>query len=157
LAKAKRRRVIDADRMSVWETISDPYHLARWWPRTKRVEDVRERKRGTGTHWTKVMEAKSGRDIRADFRCLYSREGEAYAWEQEVAGTPFDGLLKSSVTTIELEDPEGPGTRVTLRVEQRLRGVNRFGGLIARKAARRQLDEALDGLERAVANTEESQ
>ena len=149
MPKAKRRRVIAADRSEIWDVVSDPYHLARWWPRTKRVEDVHERKRGTGTQWTNVLQAKSGRDVRADFRCLYSRENEAYAWEQQLAGTPFDKLLRSSVTSIDLEDAEA-GTRVTLRMEQRMRGINKLGGFLARSAAKRQLDEALSGLERAL-------
>lgn len=141
--------MISADRTEIWAVVSDPYHLARWWPRTKRIEDVQERKRGTGTHWTNVMQAKSGRDVRAEFRCLYSREGQAYAWEQQLAGTAFDGLLRSSVTTIDLDDA-GSGTRVTLQLEQKLRGINRLGGFLTRSAAKRQLDEALDGLERAL-------
>jgi uncharacterized protein YndB with AHSA1/START domain len=153
LPKAKRKRVIEADRQRVWDVVSDPYHLARWWPRTRRVEDVHERRRGTGTQWTNVMQAKSGRDVRADFRCLYSREREAYAWEQQVAGTPFDKLLHSSVTSIDLEDAGSgtkAGTLVTMRMEQKMRGVNKFGGFMARSAAKRQLDEALRGLEQAL-------
>ena len=40
--------------------------------------------------------------------------------------------------------------RVELTAEQKLRGSYRFGGFMLRWATRRQLDEALDGLERAV-------
>jgi hypothetical protein len=42
--------------------------------------------------------------------------------------------------------PAGAGTQVGLAVHQRPVGWARFGGLMLRRAARRQLDEALDGL-----------
>jgi uncharacterized protein YndB with AHSA1/START domain len=129
--------------------ISDPYHLPRWWPRVRRVEDVHERRRGSGSQWTKVLQAKSGKDVRADYRCLYSRDGTAYAWEQEIEGSPFAKVLKSSVTRFELS-PEDGGTRVAVEQDQRLRGMSRLGGFMLRRATREQLDEALDGLEHAL-------
>jgi uncharacterized protein YndB with AHSA1/START domain len=142
--------VIHADRDSVWRMVSDPYHLARWWPKVMRVEDVHERRRGAGTQWTKVLETKSGRGVRADYRCLYSREGEAYAWEQELEGSPFAKVLASAVTRLELSDAEG-GTKVALEQEQKLRGLSRLGGFMLRRATAEQLDEALDALERTIA------
>src|SRR2546425_5636982 len=150
MPRARRSRVIAADRPDVWRIIADPYHLARWWPRVKRVEGVYERKRGSGTQWTKVLETRAGKGVRADFRCRYSRENEAYCWEQEVLGSPFEKVLKSAVTTIELSDA-GSGTHVKLEVEQRLRGMSRLGGFMMKRATGRQLAEALNGLEHAVA------
>ena len=129
--------------------ISDPYHLPRWWPRVTRVEDVHERRRGSGSQWTKVLQTKSGKDVRADYRCLYSRDGTAYAWEQEIEGSPFAKVLKSSVTRFELS-PEDGGTRVAVEQEQRMRGMSRLGGFMLRRATGDQLDEALDGLEHAL-------
>jgi uncharacterized protein YndB with AHSA1/START domain len=146
--------VIAAEPEAVWRLLSDPYHLPRWWPRVTRVEDVHERRRGSGSQWTKVLEAKSGKDVRADYRCLYSREGSAYAWEQEIAGSPFEKVLKASVTRFELAPAEG-GTRVTLEQEQRLRGMSRLGGFMLRRATGEQLDQALDGLAAALAPTPE--
>jgi hypothetical protein len=130
--------------------VSDPYHLARWWPRVTRVEGVQERKRGTGTLWTKVLETKAGRSVRADFRCLYSKEPSAYAWEQEIEDSPFAKVLRSSEVRIDLEDREG-STMVSLEAQQRLRGLSRFGGgFMLKRATGAQLDEALDGLEHAL-------
>jgi uncharacterized protein YndB with AHSA1/START domain len=149
MPRARRSRVIAANRRDVWEIVADPYHFARWWPKVTRVEDVYERKRGSGTQWTKVLQTQAGKGVRADFRCLYSRANEAYSWEQDIVGSPFAKVLKSSVTTVELTDADG-GTRVELRVDQRLRGLSRFGGFMLRRATGAQLDEALDGLERAV-------
>jgi uncharacterized protein YndB with AHSA1/START domain len=148
--KVKRARLVGAPRAEVWRVVSDPYHLARWWPRVTRVEAVQERKRGTGTLWTKVLETKAGRSVRADYRCLYSKEPSAYAWEQEIEGSPFAKVLRSSQIRIELEDAEG-GTAVKLEAEQRLRGLSRFGGgFMLKRATGAQLDQALDGLEHAL-------
>jgi uncharacterized protein YndB with AHSA1/START domain len=148
--KAKRSRLIAAPLRDVWRVVSDPYHLARWWPRVTRVEGVQERKRGTGTLWTKVLETKAGRSVRADFRCLYSKEPSAYAWEQEIEDSPFAKVLRSSEIRIDLEDRDG-STMVNLEAQQRLRGLSRFGGgFMLKRATGAQLDEALDGLEHAL-------
>jgi hypothetical protein len=137
--------------------VSDPYHLVRWWPRVTRVEGVQERKRGTGTLWTKVLETKAGRSVRADYRCLYSKEPTAYAWEQEIEGSPFAKVLRSSQTRIELDEENG-GTMVRLEAEQHLRGLSRFGGgFMLKRATTAQLDQALDSLEQAlVSDNDES-
>jgi carbon monoxide dehydrogenase subunit G len=148
--KAKRSRLIGAPQTDVWRVVSDPHHLARWWPRVKRVEAVQERKRGTGTLWTKVLETKAGRSVRADFRCLYSKEPSAYAWEQEIEGSPFAKVLRSSEIRIGLEGRNGT-TMVSLEAQQRLRGLSRFGGgFMLKRATSSQLDQALDGLEHAL-------
>jgi len=141
--------VILAPRSAIWRIVSDPYHLSRWWPRVTRVEGVQERKRGTGTLWTKVLETKSGRTVRADFRCLYAKEPSSYAWEQEVNGTPFEKVFRSAVTRIELSEADG-GTRVDLETRQRLRGLSRLGGFMIKRASTTQLDNALEGLDRVV-------
>ena len=82
-------------------------------------------------------------------RCLYSRDGTAYAWEQEIEGSPFAKVLKSSVTRFELS-PADDGTRVAVEQEQRMRGMSRLGGFMLRRATGDQLNEALDGLEHAL-------
>lgn len=149
MPKAKRSRVIAADRRSVWDVVSDPYHRTRWLPKVSRVEDVHERAGGSGSQWTDVLSTASGKSVRAEFRCLWSREQEGYAWEQQIEGSPFAKVLQSSVTSVELEDRED-GTSVTLVADQRLRGLSRLGGFMLRRATGAQLDDALDGLERAL-------
>jgi uncharacterized protein YndB with AHSA1/START domain len=141
--------VIAADRSSVWRVVSDPHHLARWWPKVTRIEDVYERERGAGTRWTEVLETASGKGVRAEFRCRRSREPEEYEWEQEIEDTPFAKVFRTSVTTVSLADQDG-ATRVTLALAQELRGLSRFGGLMVRRASGDQLDRALDGLEQAM-------
>jgi uncharacterized protein YndB with AHSA1/START domain len=147
LARARRSRVIPAPRADVWSVVSDPYHLPRWWPNVTRVEGVHERKGGSGSQWTKVFETQSGKSVRADFRCRYSRAPEAFGWEQEIPGSPFEKYLRSAVTEIELSDADR-GTLVEIETDQRLRGISRFGGgPMLKRATGRQLDEALDALE----------
>ena len=149
MPKAKRSRVIAADRNAVWRVVADPHHLPRWWPKVARVEDVYERERGAGTRWTEVLETASGKGVRAEFRCRRSREPEEYEWEQEIENTPFAKVFKTSVTTVSLAD-EAEGTRVTLLLDQDLRGLSRFGGFMVRRASGDQLDRALAGLEEAL-------
>jgi uncharacterized protein YndB with AHSA1/START domain len=139
--KVRRSRVVEAPADEVWATIGDPYHLPRWWPRVERVELVQ------GDGFTQLLRTDKGRAIRADFRVVQSRRPELRRWRQEVEGTPFEGILAWSETEIRLE-PAGPGsTRVTLEQEQNLRGMARLGGVMVRRASRRALDGALEGLE----------
>ena len=69
------------------------------------------------------------------------------AWSQALAGTPFERLLREHRTEVALE-PAEQGTAVTLTVTARGRGTARLGAFMMRRATRRQLDEALDGLAR---------
>lgn len=130
--------------------ISDPHALPRWWPRVSRVENV-ERGKGSGrrSQWTKVLETSEGRGVRADFRCLSAAENERYVWEQELEGTPFARHLKSSRTEIALRE-DGEGTEVELSLVQSLKGMSRMGAPMMRRAQGAMLDEALDGIERAL-------
>jgi len=141
--------VLAADRGTVWRVVADPHHLPRWWPKVSRVEDVFERERGAGTRWTAVLETASGKGVRAAFRCRRSREPNEYEWEQEIEDTPFAKVFESSVTTVTLDDDPG-GTRVTLQLDQGLRGLSRLGGFMIRRASADQLDGALNGLESAL-------
>ena len=140
-----RARTVPAGPQEVWELLADPYHLPRWWPRVERVEDA------TADAWTTVMRSSSGRAVRADYTRTDSSRPRRLAWRQELDETPFERVFAEASTEVTLE-PEGvSATRVELRTVQRLRGRSRFGGFLARRAARRQLDAALDGLERVFA------
>jgi uncharacterized protein YndB with AHSA1/START domain len=143
--------VIDAPRERVWDLVSDPDHLPRWWPRAVRVEDVRRTGAGRRTRWTTVLETERGKGVRADFRCTSSADGERYVWEQEVEGTPFERILRFSKLEIQLGDAADGDTSVRLSSSERLRGLSRLGSPMMRSATRRRLDQALEGVERAVA------
>lgn len=103
-----------------------------------------------------MLSTAEGRGVRADFRCLSSAEGERYVWEQQLAGTPFERHLRRSVVEIALrpaasEGREAEGTEVALTSEQTLRGLSRLGGMLMRRGQAAILNEALDGIERALA------
>lgn len=148
-----RKRRLDVSPREIWNVVSDPYHLPRWWPRTQRVENVTGGGGPKGRKWTQVLETKDGRGIRADFRCVSAATAERYVYEQLLDGTPFERFLASARTEIRLA-PEGVGTEVTLESRQRLRGLSRLGGFMMRRATGRTLAEALGGLEQAVSGGE---
>ena len=152
MPSVSRSSFIAATPKEVWRLVSDPAALPRWWPRVKRVEAVT----GSGgrSQWTKVLGTREGRGIRADFRCTASTNERRYVWVQELEGSPFARHLNSAETEILLE-PEGDGTRLTLISRQRLRGLSRLGDPLMRGAAKKLLDEALDGAERAVGHPDD--
>jgi hypothetical protein len=115
--------------------------MPRWWPGVARMESVEE------DRFTQVYKTKKGRPVRMDFRLIASEPLSQCAWEQMLAGSPFERVLSESITEIVLE-PEGEGTRVTIELRQKLRGTSRTGGFLLRRATRGRLNEALEGLER---------
>ena len=122
--------------------VADPHHLPRWWPGVERVEEASDEA------WTEVFRSRRGKTVRADFTRLEADEPRLVRWRQEVEATPFERFLSEAVTEIRLEpDSSGTRTRVELATRQRLRGMARLGGVLFRGASRRQLDEALAGLD----------
>jgi uncharacterized protein YndB with AHSA1/START domain len=140
--KVTRSKTIPAGRDEIWDVISDPYHLPRWWPRVQRVEEVE------GAGWTKVMISSRGRAVRADYTRVETDAPRRMLWRQEVDESPFERLLSEATIELELEDQDADATRVRLTADQTLRGKTRFGGMMVRRAAKRTLDDALDGLKR---------
>jgi uncharacterized protein YndB with AHSA1/START domain len=140
---AQRSRTVAAPPAAVWAIVGDARTLARWWPRTERVESVR------GGAWTTVLRSPRGRVVRADWRLDDEERGRRRAWSQRLEGTPFEKVISERRVEVALE-PAGDGTRVTLGLRQRSRKLGRVGDLIMLRPARRELDEALDGLARAV-------
>jgi uncharacterized protein YndB with AHSA1/START domain len=155
MPRVTRRRTIAAPVRRVWELISDPYSLPRWWPRTERVENVDAKDGGRRSEWTQVLQTAEGRGVRADFRCISSAAEERYAWEQRLDGTPFERHLRAARTQIDL-GPTARGTEISIASEQRLRGMSRLGSVLMRRGQGAILDEALDGIERAVAEESEA-
>ena len=137
----RRSRTVAAPPGRVWRVVGDPHHLPRWWPNVERVEAVDRR------GFTQVMRTAKGRTVRADFRVLETTAPARHRWVQEIEGTPFEGFLAQAETAVEVE-PDGDGSRVTITARQKLRGMSRVGGgFLLKRATRRRLDEALDGLE----------
>jgi len=149
---ARRSRTIAAPVQELWELVSDPHHLPRWWPRVTRVEDV------DGDAFTEVMTTAKGKVVRADFSLVRADEREReLEWQQQIEGTPFARLLKSAETEIRLAPIQasltspavGHQTEVTIELRQSLNGVfPRIGVYMVRKAAFATIEQALDGLQR---------
>ena len=135
----RRSRTVAAPVDDVWRIVRDPYHLPRWWPRTQRVERV------SSAGWTSVLLTNKGRAVRADYRVDLSKGPERRRWSQELAGTAFEKLFQEVVCEVELAPADG-GTTVGIEMRQRPKGWARFGGLMLKRAAKRQCDDALDGL-----------
>jgi uncharacterized protein YndB with AHSA1/START domain len=145
LARVVRRRRIAAPASALWDVITDPYHLPRWWPNTQRVENVSDGEPAERS-WTQVLGTRGGRGVRADFRCIDSLDGERYVFEQTVEGTPFERFVRRARTEIELE-PQNGDTKVIMALDRQLKGLSRLGSPMMRRAIGRTLNEALDGLE----------
>ena len=140
-ARASRR--LPATSAAVWRVAADPHALPRWWPRVVRVERV------TGREFTQVLQTPRGREVRADFEVTEQEQGRRRVWSQRLLGTPFEKYFASLVTELRVK-PDGDEAVVTLEVRQRMKGISRFGGFLARRAARRTLQDALAALEEAV-------
>jgi len=140
-----RSRVVAAIPEHVWDVVASPERLVEWWPNVQRVEE------SDGKAWTTVLSSpKGGRLLRADFSLVASEHPRRRSWRHEVAASPFEHVLTDSVTDIRLEPVEG-GTEVRISEEMGLRGVSRLGGGQVKRAAKRKLDSALDGLEQLFA------
>jgi carbon monoxide dehydrogenase subunit G len=140
----RRTRTVQAAPDAVWRVVGDPEHQARWWPKVTRVESVQP------TAFTRVYTTKKGRPIRADFRIAEVDAPRRRRWVQVLEGTPFERFMRASEEVVVLE-PVGHGCSVTVQVQQQLRGLSRFGGgFMLKRATRKQLDEALDALERVL-------
>lgn len=145
---SRRSKKLGASPEQVWEVISDPHHMPRWWPQVTRMEGIE------GDRFTQVYTTKRGRPVRMDFRLLVSEPpgpgGDPpgrRVWEQDIFRTPFERVLHEAITELVVE-PDGEFTLVTLALSQKLRGYSRTGGFLLSRATKGKLDEALDGLER---------
>jgi uncharacterized protein YndB with AHSA1/START domain len=138
-----RARTVAAPRERVWDLVSDPFHLPRWWPSTARVEDA------TALAWTSVLKTPRGATVRADYTRTEYDPPRRIGWRQELEESPFERVFSSAATWVQLESEGDASTRVELRAEERLRGRYRLGGWLVRRAARRRLDEALAGIAEA--------
>lgn len=144
-----RTRTVPAPPERVWSVIANPERLVEWWPRVQRVEEA------DSSTWTTVLGSEKGsRSLRADYTLVDSEHPHRRSWRHEVEESPFERVLTSSVTEVVLEPAPDDCTAVTVSERIGLRGFSRLGGLQIRRAARRKLDEALDGLDRLLSGVE---
>jgi uncharacterized protein YndB with AHSA1/START domain len=137
----RRETVVPEALDEVWRLVSDPAQLPRWWPGVTRVEDA------TAQAWTTVLTSPKGKSVRMDYTRVSAEEPSRLVWRQEVEQSPFERILAEATTSVELSTAE-EGTLVTIALDQKPRGWARFAPLQFRAAGTRQVQGALDGLER---------
>jgi uncharacterized protein YndB with AHSA1/START domain len=140
----RREKVVPVSVDEVWRVVSDPERLPAWWPGVARVEDA------SAVAWTTVLTSAKGKAVRADYTRVTASEPERLVWRQELEATPFERILVEATTSVELT-PEDGATRVTLELDQKPRGWARLAPLQFRAAGKRQVEGALEGLERLLA------
>lgn len=140
----RRSRTLRATPEEIWAVVGDAHHLPRWWPRVTRVEGVDD------DAFTQVLTTSKGVPVRADFLVRESVAPRVRRWAQQLVDTPFERVLAESQVEVRLEPAGDAGTRVAMALVQRVRGLAVLGSFMVRSAGRRQLDEALDGLEALV-------
>ncbi len=137
----------------VWKLVSDPYACRAGGRGSSRVEDVDAAQRRPAQPVDQgAARPSTGAGCGPTTAASRSAENERYVWEQQLEGTPFAKHLRSSRVEIELRAAaRGRPGRDRPR-SQTLRGMSRLGSLDDAPAARATiLDEALDGLEQALA------
>jgi uncharacterized protein YndB with AHSA1/START domain len=137
----RRETVVPQALDEVWRVVSDPAQLPRWWPGVTRVEEA------TPQAWTTVLTSPKGKSVRMDYSRVSALAPTRLVWRQEVDQTPFERILEEATTSLELSEADA-GTRVAIEFEQKPRGWARFAPLQFRAAGTRQVQGALDGLER---------
>ena len=137
----RRETVVPRAPDEVWQVVSDPAQLPRWWPGVTRVEDA------TAEAWTTVLTSPKGKSVRMDYSRVEATEPTRLVWRQEVAQSPFERILEEATTSLELSEADA-GTRVAIELDQKPRGWARFAPLQFRAAGKRQVEGAVEGLER---------
>lgn len=137
----RRARTLRATPQDVWAIVGDAHHLPRWWPRVTRVEAVE------ADAFTMVLSTAKGGSVRADWEVVVSDPPRLRSWSQQLVNTPFERVLAQCEVELRLEPHGEAATRVALSLVQRLHGIALLGSFMVRRAGRRQLDAALDGLE----------
>ena len=140
----RRETVVPREVDEVWRLVSDPAQLPRWWPGVTRVEEA------TPEAWTTVLTSPKGKSVRMDYTRVEASEPTRLVWRQEVEQSPFERILTEATTSLELSEAEA-GTRVAIELDQKPRGWARFAPLQFRAAGTRQVQGALEGLERLFA------
>jgi uncharacterized protein YndB with AHSA1/START domain len=144
----RREQTLPGSPEKIWNVVSDPHRLPAWWPGVTRVEEA------SPEAWTKVLLSPGGKAVRADYTRLEAEPPVHLKWRQELDESPFERLLHSSTTAIDLTPAAAEETRVRIAVEHRPRGWARLSPLQMRAATVKQVQGALEGLERLLAGEE---
>jgi uncharacterized protein YndB with AHSA1/START domain len=144
----RRAQTLPASPEEIWRVVSDPHRLPAWWPGVTRVEDA------SPEAWTKVLLSPGGKAVRADYTRLEADPPLHLKWRHELDESPFERLLHSSTTEIDLSAADAGETLVRIAVEHRPRGWARLSPFQMRAATAKQVQGALDGLDELLGGQE---
>jgi len=97
--------------------------------------------------WTAVLTSANGRTMRADYSLEESEQPMLLRWRHEVEESPFERIMASSVTALEMEPAGEDSALVRLTARIQLRGFSRLGGVQVSRATKKQFDGALGRLQ----------
>lgn len=167
MPKVSEQRAVAMPAGELWQLVSDPRHLSRWWPRVERVEGV------DGAFFTQMLRSSSGKLVRADFEVVERDDREMrIVWAQRIAGSPFAHVLSASTIEVSVRPAadlkvDAPAEVVLTLVHTPKRwfsrspalqhegaatelwtaAMGRLGSPMIRRAAAKTVKEALDGLQ----------
>ena len=135
-----RSRTVPAAPERLWTAVADPACLPDWWAGRRTREDA------SREAWTTVLQHTQGRTLRADYTLLESDHPRRLSWRHEVDESPFE-RIPTRRSPCSSSNPSRRARRARLTTRPELRGMSKLGGLQVSRATRKQLDEALDGLQ----------
>ena len=107
-----RSEAIRAPAERIWELVTDPHSLPRWWPRAQRVEEASDEA------WTLVLASDRGKPVRADYTRTVAEPPALVEWRQELAETPFERLLSEARVRIRIDGGPGESTVEITAIER---------------------------------------
>jgi uncharacterized protein YndB with AHSA1/START domain len=119
-------RVYDAPRPVVWDAMTDPAHVVKWWGGPGFTNPVCEMDVRPGGLWNHVMRFPDGYELHMHFVFVLVDAPRSLAWRHVDHGKRKDGP-PTSETTVTLEAVSDDRTRYTM--------VARFGTVADRDAA----------------------
>lgn len=108
-------RVYDAPRPLVWEAMTQPKHVRRWWGGPGFTNPVCEMDVRPGGLWNHVMRFPDGKELHMNFVFVEVEPPSRLVWRHVDHGIRKEGL-PTCVTTVTLED-QGARTRWRLIAE----------------------------------------
>src|SRR3954452_21815447 len=100
-----RARTVAAPRERIWELVSDPFHLPRWWPSVARVEDA------TALAWSSVLKTRRGATVRADYTRTEYDPPRRIGWQRELDEPLVERVFSAEPTSVVLEGAVVAATR----------------------------------------------
>jgi len=101
-------RTYDAPKDVVWEVITDPKHVARWWGGPGVTNPVCEMDVRPGGQWHHIMRFPNGNELQMDFVFVLVEKPHKLAWQQTASNHP--GAPRDITFTVTLEELPGDKT-----------------------------------------------